>query len=105
MYVPTKYQMHNADEVATFIKRFEKVAPVWSDLLTIDYFYNHHSADYDGGLSFIDRLNKKIGHLHPNWDITGLKRIIRRSDSPQCIYVDIIKYLLDDRQDVFYYGI
>jgi hypothetical protein len=105
MYVPTKYQMDSADEVAAFIKRFDEVTPIWSDLLTIDYFYNHHCANYDGGLSFIDRLNKKIGHFHPNWDIEGLKRIIRGSSNPEHIYVDIIKYLLEDPHDVFYYGI
>ena len=105
MYVPTKFQMQTADEIATFVKRFDEVALVWSDLLTIDYFYHHHRADYDGGISFIDRLNKKIGQFHPNWDIEGLKRIIRLSDNPQGVYVDIIKYLLEDPYDIFYYGI
>jgi hypothetical protein len=97
--------MSSVDEVGAFIKTLDSVTPIWSDLLTIDYFYYNHCANYDGGLSFIDRLNKKIGHLHPNWDITGLKKIIMQSGNPQEIYVDIIKYLLDDPHDVFYYGI
>jgi len=97
--------MHSADEVAAFFKKFNEVTPVWSDLITLDYFYHNHCADYDGGLSFIDRLNKKIGQFHPNWDIEGFKHIIRQSDNPRQIYVDIIKYLLDDPHDVVYYGI
>lgn len=105
MYVPTNYQLHSADDVAAFVKTFDKVIPVWSDLITLDYFYNNHSTDYDGGLSFIDRLNKKIGQFHPNWDIDGFKKIVRISSNPQSTYVDIIKYMLEDPHDVFYYGI
>lgn len=105
MYVPTKYQMNNADEVAAFIKKFDENIPIWSDLLIIDYFYYNHSSDYEGGISFIDRLNKKLGHFHSNWDIEGLKKIIRQSDNPEAVYVGIIKYMLEDPHDVFYYGI
>jgi hypothetical protein len=50
-------------------------------------------------------LYKKLGLFHPEWDIEGLKKIVRNSKKPISVYEDIVKHLLDDPYDIFYYGI
>jgi hypothetical protein len=91
--------------MSIFINTFNQVAPMWSDLLTIDHFYYHHETNYDGGLSFIDRINKKLGRFHPEWDITSMKNSIVSSKYPQNMYVNTILFMLSDPKDVLYYGI
>ena len=76
----------------------------WKDLIKIDFAYHNEENDYDGGLSFLDRLNKKIGRFHQEWDIEGLKHIIRNANDPFSMYEDIIKYMLEDPRDVNYYN-
>ncbi len=105
MYVADKFKLNIADEMSIFVKKFDQVNPVWSDILTIDYFYHNHMPNYDGGLSFFDRLDKKIGRFHENWDIEGFKRIIRGSNNPVSVYEDIVKYMLEDPNDINYYGV
>lgn len=105
MYVPSKYQMDSANEVDAFIKTFDQVTPVWSDILTIDYFYHHHYANYDGGLSFLDRIYAKLGQFHPEWNVVDLKKCITTSNDPVVVYEDIVKFMLEDPRDVMYYGI
>lgn len=104
MYVANKFQAYKANEIEVFIQRFNESALTWSDVLTLDYFYYHHTADYDGGLSFFDRLDKKLGRFHTNWDIKGFKKIVRNSDNPVGVYEDIVKYLLDNQNEINYYG-
>jgi len=105
MYVPTNLRMNTANEIELFVSSLNERKPVWSDLLTIDYFYNHHMKDYDGGLSFLDRLFKKLGQFHPEWNINDLKNGIRNSNNPVVVYTDIIRYMLEDPHDILYYGI
>jgi hypothetical protein len=97
--------MNSANEVSMFVSNFETTHPLWSDLITIDYFYHHHMKDYDGGLSFLDRIYKKLGQFHSEWNITDLKNSIRNAKNPVSVYSDIIQYLLSDPHDIAYYGI
>ena len=105
MYVANKFKVNTSDEMAIFLSTFDQANVKWSDLLTIDYFYNHHLDDYDGGLSFIDRIYNKLGKFHPDWNIEDLKRCIVVSKYPTAVYEDIIKLLLEDPRDVLYYGV
>ena len=105
MYVPIKYRVNTANEIDTFVKNINEDTLVWSDLLTIDYFYYNHEDGYDGGLSFIDRISKKLGDSLSHVDFVGLKQHIRGSDNPEDTYVETIKFLLADPDLVAYYGI
>lgn len=105
MYVSKRYRKNTNDEIINLVMSIDKENLKWYDILMIDYFYHNHENNYDGGLSFFDRLYEKLGHLHPNWDIEGLKQIVRDSKKPISVYEDIIKQLLSDPHDIFYYGI
>jgi hypothetical protein len=105
MYVSNNFKINTADEMDEFIKKFDQANPTWSDLLTIDYFYHHHMSDYDGGLSFIDRINTKIGHFHPEWNIADLKNCIKISNDPVSVYSNIIQFMFLELSDILYYGI
>jgi hypothetical protein len=105
MYVPTNYQINNANEIEVFVSNLNERHPTWSDLITIDYFYHHHMPDYDGGLSFLDRINKKLGEFHPEWNIADLKNGIRHAQYPVSVYADIIAYMLASQLDIHAYGI
>jgi len=105
MYVPKEFQVYTSQEMAAFISKLNDVCHTWSDLLTIDYFYHFQDSDYDEGLSFFDRLAKKIGKHHPDWDVAEYKQIVKTANDPQAVYVDIVKFMLDDTSDIIYYGI
>ena len=75
-------------------------------LMKVDYVYHHHDNDYDGGLSFIDRLYKKVGQYDwNNWDTNQLKENIRNSNDPQAEYVRVISQMLSDNRNVAIYGL
>jgi len=105
VYVSSEFNIYTSKEMDIFISKLDVDNLKWKDLLTLDYFFHFQDLDYDGGLSFFDRLNKKLGINHPNWDIDGLKRIVRNSMNPLLIYEDIVQDLLKDPFDIFYYGI
>ena len=77
----------------------------WKHLLMADYVYHHQDADYDGGLSFLDRLNKKLGHRHSDWDIDAFKDWIMSHDNIESAYQRIVMEMLENHDDVMYYGL
>ena len=105
MYVPINYQINSANEIEAFVSNLNERYPTWSDLITIDYFYHHHMPDYDGGLSFLDRIHKKLGKFHPEWNIADLKSVVRHAQHPVSVYADIIAYMFNEPRDILYYGI
>jgi hypothetical protein len=75
-------------------------------LIKIDHHHNRHSRDsYDGGLSFIDRINAKIGRFNPEWDIEAMKHQIRSSPYPQLEYVAVITQMFAKKGMIAYYGL
>lgn len=73
----------------------------WQHLVTLDYIHHHNDADYDGGLSFLDRINKKLGHRHSDWDIPSFKDDIRKES---LYYEDVIMFMFESQEDIDYYG-
>lgn len=104
-YVSISYQVNKSDVHAMLNQLGDNFKATWCHLLMIDYAYHNLDDDYDGGLSFFDRLNKKIGRFNENWDIEGFKTIVRNSNNPVDVYEDIVKYLLEDQSNIDYYGI
>ena len=76
----------------------------WAHILMVDYSVHHQDNDYDEGLSFIDRLNKKLGKFH-NWNVNELKLRIKNAQQPVGEYLLVISEMLADPKDVFYYGV
>jgi hypothetical protein len=93
-YVPNNFKIYRDDN-----------DPTWETLLMVDYMFHHQDNDYDDGLSFLDRLNHKIGRFHPEWNIEEYKDRIRNSNDPVAKYVHIVSNMLSDPTDVFYYGV
>jgi hypothetical protein len=102
MFVPEEFQKTQS-YVMTQIAPLEKIE--WMHLLMSDYAFHSEDSDYDGGLSFFDRLNKKLGHFHESWDIDGFKSVVRNANDPPSVYMDILKYMLEDPNHVVYYGL
>ncbi len=100
MYVAKKYQVYTAQEMDEFIARLNEIYPTWRDLLIVDYFYYSHTADYDGGLSFFDRINAKIGRFHPEWNIGEFKELVRTADNKEMTYNHIIQIMYMDPWEI-----
>jgi hypothetical protein len=77
----------------------------WKHLLMADYVYHHEDSDYDGGLSFLDRLQKKLGYRHPDWDIPTFKEWIVSHENQESAYQRIVMEMLENHEDVEYYGL
>jgi hypothetical protein len=73
-------------------------------LLMVDYVYHHQDDDYDGGLSFLDRIQRKIG-MFKNWDIQNFKDTIRNANDKQAEYLRVINQMFHDTRDIMCYGL
>jgi hypothetical protein len=107
MFVPPNF-MITEQELLDHIVKFQELGFdfSWMDLLMSDYVYHHHEPNYEGGLSFLDRLKKKLGHRHPNWDIDAFKDWIRTHvENPTSAYQGIIAEMLERPEDLEYYGL
>lgn len=104
MYVAKKYRVYTAQEMDEFVSMLNEINPTWRDLLIIDYFYYNHMGDYDGGLSFFDRIHAKVGRFHPEWNITEFKEIVKNSHDKEKAYIQILQRMFSDPIDIEYYG-
>ena len=77
----------------------------WRHLVAIDYAFNHNQNDYDDGLSFLDRLHRKLGQFHNEWNIEQMKNDIRNANQPMDRYKEVIELMLADPRDIAYYGL
>jgi hypothetical protein len=81
----------------------------WRELLKADYYYHHKDSNYEGGLSFIDRLYNKIPSVRNNWGKpTTIKTMITNTGSfeeKQEKYLWVVRILLVNQADVDCYGI
>jgi len=79
----------------------------WEHLLMIDHAYHCDDDDYGGGLSFINRIIKKIGFRHPDWNAGELRDYIEslHPDNKVDAYTEIIKDMLQLYVDIEYYGL
>lgn len=74
-------------------------------LLMIDYAFHNTDNDYDGGLSFLDRLQAKLSGVFPiQWNIQNLKKFVQDSNDPVQMFLDILNEILTDEM-IVYYGV
>ena len=103
-YIPNNYKVTN-DQFDQIYNNLGENDATWETLIMADYVCHHNDEDYDDGLTFFDRLQKKIGQFHEDWNIQIFKSMIRQSENPALEYVMIVKNMLADPSDVAYYGV
>jgi len=65
-------------------------------LLMIDYAYYNTDPDYDDGLSFLDRLHRKLSmYFQIQWNVKNLKKLVRNSNNHSSTFIDILNEILD----------
>lgn len=106
MYVPQEFKI-TEDALTQMVTQINEPEDItWKTLLMADYVYHHRDQDYDGGLSFLDRLSKKIGFRHRDeWNIEEFKDWVRNHQNPQNAFIRIIDEMLEDSDDIDYYGL
>ena len=104
MYVaePWHFQQNDVAEMLFDLKD-EDVS--FEELIKIDYAFHHTDPLYDGGLSFIDRINDKIGRFHPAWNIDNIKQHIRDAQNPQLEYILVVSAMFTRPGMIAYYGV
>jgi len=105
IYVPQELQVFCGEKLEHEITNTseEKVTPLL--LIKIDHFYHMHLSNYEGGLSFLDRINAKIGQFHSNWKIEAMKDRIHSSSNPQLEYISTISQMFAGKGMMAYYGL
>ena len=105
MYVPD-YLRLTIQQVNDKISNMQEGDPVNAkQLIEIDHAYHKDEQNYNGGLSFIDRIFGKIGRFHPNWNVIEMKQEIMTSDDRENAYVDRIIAMFDRPGMIEFYGL
>jgi len=105
MYVPDYLQL-SMQEVTGKIANIEEGEFIHAKrFIEIDYAFHKDDQDYNGGLSFIDRIFEKIGHFHPHWNVIEIKQNIMTADDRENAYVDRIIAMFDRPGMKEYYGL
>ena len=96
MFVPQIYRKTKMD-ISNMLGYIHNIDITVETLLTIDYAYHHEQADYEDGLSFLNRLHKKLSNFFElSWDIEYLKKIIKESEDPSQAFVEVLKEILSE---------
>lgn len=104
-YIPNNYKV-TKEQFAEIYKNLGENDATWETLLMADYVFHHQDQDYDGGLSFLARLQKKIGQFHPEWNLQEFyTQIVQSDDLSSEQFVAIVQMMLEDPSDVAYYGV
>lgn len=108
MFVPVnlRFTQQKLDETMSLLhdENNEVTDVPYKLLIAVDYIYHHNHNNYDDGLSFLDRLNQKLGQFHPEWNIQEMKQEIEHSLDPQGKYLSTIAKMLSNSADRMYYG-
>jgi hypothetical protein len=72
-------------------------------LLAIDFAYHNTDANYNHGLSFLDRIYEKLSrYFDIQWNVENLKSTIQASNIPSTTFVDILNEILTPEMVVCY---
>jgi hypothetical protein len=105
MYVPKDLRL-SIEQVGDKIANIEEGEFIHAKrFIEIDFAFHNQDANYDGGLSFIDRIFEKIGHFHPHWNVIEIKQEIMTADDRENVYVDRIIAMFDRPGMKEYYGL
>jgi hypothetical protein len=66
-----------------------------SVIVQIYHVYHSKDEDYEGGLGFLNRLHHKLSmYFDIQWDLDGIKSILREASKPEEEYYDILQQML-----------
>jgi len=93
------------EEIDDMLKNMQDVDITPEILLMIDFAYHNTDRNYDYGLSFLDRLHRKLSMYFPiQWNVPNLKKMIRESNNPCGTFIDILNEILTENM-VACYGV
>lgn len=96
MFVSPLYRKTKMD-IKRMLDYIHNIEVTVETLLMIDYAYHNEDQDYDDGLSFLDRLYKKLSmYFQISWDVEYLKDLLRKSENPSEDFVAVLKEILTD---------
>lgn len=103
MIIVTAEYRKTKEEIDEMLKYMQDVDITPEVLLMIDFAYHNGDANYDGGLSFLDRLHHKLSMYFPiQWNVANLKAVVRNSNNPPGTFIGILNELLDDAKIACY---
>jgi hypothetical protein len=103
-YIPENLRVTNEDEIRDLINTANNRVSDLRAMIAIDYFYHRQENNYDGGLSMLDRVGRKLRHIYPNLDIQEMKDRVRNANNEQDMFVTVINEIFRDDADIGYYG-
>ena len=85
------------EEIDDMLKNMQDIDITPEILLMIDFAFHNTDRNYDHGLSFLDRLHRKLSIYYPiDWNVENMKLTIRNSNNPAGMYLDILNEILKD---------
>lgn len=85
------------EEIDDMLKNMQDIDITPEVLLMIDFAFHNTDRNYDHGLSFLDRLHRKLSIYYPiDWNVENMKLTIRNSNNPAGMYLDILNEILKD---------
>ena len=98
MMIPNKYCSKTSEELDDYVSYYVQDAFHWEVFLMIDYNNHHKDNDYDGGLSFINRIYDKLGWYHTEWNVEEIRNSIKTKKD----YISAISDMLGDEESCMY---
>ena len=94
MFIPKKYRSKTSEELNDYVDFQVQDAFHWEVFLMIDYNNHHKDNNYDGGLSFINRIYDSLGWYHTEWNLEELRSSIKNTND----YMNTISDMLGDEE-------
>lgn len=96
MFVSPVYRKTKAD-ISRMMEYIHNIEITAETLLMIDHAFHNEDEDYEDGLSFLNRLHKKLSNFFEiTWDVEYLKKIIKESENPSQAFVEVLKEILTE---------
>lgn len=95
MYIKEKHRV-TREELDNVLNGLEVDGEVPLNVLVqVYYFYHNQDSDYEGGLGFLNRLHHKLSmYFDIEWDLDGIKSILRESSKPEEEFYEILHQML-----------
>ena len=96
LLVPEQYRK-TREEIDNMLSYMHNIEITPEILLMIDYAYHHEDENYGDGLSFLDRLYKKLSkYFELNWPLDTMKNTIRNAPNPPAAFEHMLYIMLDE---------
>lgn len=103
-YVSNKYKV-SKQQFDQIYKNLGVNDITWETIMMVDYVYHHEEGDYNEGLSLLNRLAKKLGQFHPEWNLEEFRNRVQTNNNPMEEFGRVVQEMLNNPSDVAYYGV